>query len=51
MERQGALTLLTELALEAGRAETVATDGVAGGSMLAHAHTPAAGPMEAGRAG
>lgn len=43
--------LLTELALEAGRAETLATDGVAGGSVLAHAHTPAAGPVEAGRAG
>lgn len=43
----GALTLLAELAVEASRAETLAADRVAGGSVLTFTHTLAASPVEA----
>lgn len=45
------LTLLAELAVEAGRAEALAADGVAGGTVLTLASLLAASPMEAGGTG
>lgn len=44
---RGALTHLAELALEASGTETLAADGVAGGSMLTLARPLAASPIEA----
>lgn len=43
----GALTPLAELAVEASGAETLAADGVAGGSVLTLTHPLAASPVEA----
>lgn len=45
------LTPFAELALETGRAEALATDGVAGGTVLTLACLLAASPMEAGGTG
>lgn len=45
------LTPLTELAVEAGWAEALATDGVTGGSLLTLAGLLAASSMEAGGTG
>lgn len=45
------LTPLTELAMEASRAEALATDGVTGGSLLTLTNSLATRSMEAGGAG